>query len=665
MRRTGGPNPERDSSQTRNGRRRRRELVLEACQACRRRKSKCDALRPCTPCASKCTACEYKTLEGETRTQALKRKHDDMSQDMGYYEQLFKMLKSSSQRDTLKIVQHIRDGLCPEQIVALAKRRDTSPAPCDSLSAHNRLLVSLLHSTGSLQDLVRLAVRFTTNAQLPGPWDFQELRNRVVHLPMIQEIMRDSSVRLSISSPTRILGGATVSVSTSAQSGTKTLKDAYTVCPPHRVPASPWTTITDDDDDLHSENEIAFTGGDCERITRGLHFHDEAIRLWTLEECRPTITNMQALCILALESNYRAKDQLGLTLVPIAAQLDRQVPMHGDANVCTDKNFSEQDFVRARLSAHLMIGCTDIATAEPRRSDLPDLSSVFPDRITLWSGYPISGDPVAYRPTLYLRERCRLAKLFQEMHSLIFTDSEQSTETITEFSSAVEGLSAKMRYWKEHLPVDLAYEWPMSIAVWELHASYLAFSMLLRIVARTRLQQRSDSILVSRLAQGNLSHAIPLAHRAAQILKEFRERYGLKITPAWLLQLQAVAVNVLLLDPDLADVGRSRPQQYADDPIENSQSAFDETFRCLLGTGVEVMIARAIARMTFHTAMAQKINFSQETWSLLQMMSDTAWRPSDISLVNSVFPNFAAIEGLEDDKRMTVLLSKWESINID
>lgn len=38
MRRTGGPNPERDS-RSQIGRRR-RELVLEACQACRRRKSK-------------------------------------------------------------------------------------------------------------------------------------------------------------------------------------------------------------------------------------------------------------------------------------------------------------------------------------------------------------------------------------------------------------------------------------------------------------------------------------------------------------------------------------------------------------------------------------------------------------------------------------------------
>jgi hypothetical protein len=44
-----------------------------------------------------------------------------------------------------------------------------------------------------------------------------------------------------------------------------------------------------------------------------------------------------------------------------------------------------------------------------------------------------------------------------------------------------------------------------------------------------------------------LSQAIALSHQSAQILQEFRERYGLKITPAWLLQLQAVAAGILVL----------------------------------------------------------------------------------------------------------------------
>ena len=54
-------------------------------------------------------------------------------------------------------------------------------------------------------------------------------------------------------------------------------------------------------DQLHSEHEVAFLRSDHDRITRGQHFHDEAVRLWMLEEGRPKLTNMQALCVLSLE----------------------------------------------------------------------------------------------------------------------------------------------------------------------------------------------------------------------------------------------------------------------------------------------------------------------------------------------------------------------------
>jgi hypothetical protein len=52
---------------------------------------------------------------------------------------------------------------------------------------------------------------------------------------------------------------------------------------------------------LHSEHDIAFTDSNRDRITRGQQFHDEAMRLWALEDNRASITNLQALCILALE----------------------------------------------------------------------------------------------------------------------------------------------------------------------------------------------------------------------------------------------------------------------------------------------------------------------------------------------------------------------------
>ena len=185
-------------------------------------------------------------------------------------------------------------------------------------------------------------------------------------------------------------------------------------------------------------------------------------------------------------------------------------------------------------------------------------------------------------------------------------------------------------------------------------------------VSPLAVPESDDANYRSRMSQESLSHAIPMAHAAAQLLCDFRERYGLKVSPAWLLQLQAVAAGVLLLDPELAEpaiIPAAKSARPAG-TIQDSRTAFDEVFRCLLGTGVEVMIARGISRMMYHTALEQKIALSRSTRTMLQIMSDTAWRPSDLSLVNSVFPNFATIRGQQGRERLTELLEKWEKLDI-
>lgn len=213
-------------------------------------------------------------------------------------------------------------------------------------------------------------------------------------------------------------------------------------------------------------------------------------------------------------------------------------------------------------------------------------------------------------------------------------------------------------------------------------ASYLAFSMIFQSQARVRLQQTTvsatgqlplaeigeeDANLKTTTAERYSSNVIQLAHRSAQILREFRERYGLKIYPTWLLQLQAVAAGVLVADPELANptIVTSPGATENSETITTSAAALEEVFRCLLGTGVEIMIARAIARMTYQTALKQKVILSQSTQNLLQIMSETAWRPSDAKMISSKYPNFATTRGYGDsEERMSELLTKWEALDL-
>jgi hypothetical protein len=206
--------------------------------------------------------------------------------------------------------------------------------------------------------------------------------------------------------------------------------------------------------------------------------------------------------------------------------------------------------------------------------------------------------------------------------------------------------------------------------------------MIFQSQARVRLQQTTvsdsgqlpltesgeeDADLKTSTAERYSSSAIQLAHRSAQILRDFRERHGLKISPAWLLQLQAVAAGVLVADPELANptIVTSSGATKLSEGISTSAAALEEVFRCLLGTGVEVMLARAVARMTYKTALKQKVILSQSTQNMLQIMSETAWRPSDAKMISSKYPNFATTRGYGDsEERMSELLTKWEALDL-
>lgn len=207
--------------------------------------------------------------------------------------------------------------------------------------------------------------------------------------------------------------------------------------------------------------------------------------------------------------------------------------------------------------------------------------------------------------------------------------------------------------------------------------------MSLRLVARNRCLQDGEGVRdrsnspdspdpedgTARMAHDSLSKARSLAYKAAQMLRDFRERYGLKIPPPWLVQISAVAASVLILDKDLtmpnmeSDSSEDHPRR----PITDSHTAFDEVFRCLLGAGVEIMIARGMARMIYHIALEQKIVLSRASRAMLQIMADTAWRPSDLSLMQSTYPDITSVSGDEErsaNRRLTELLSSWEKMEI-
>jgi len=87
--------------------------VAAACEACRKRKSKCTGQRPnCSACVARRTPCSYTTFSSETHSQALKRKYGELlrAQDSAYRE-LFHVLRSKSEAEAIGLLRRIRmDG---------------------------------------------------------------------------------------------------------------------------------------------------------------------------------------------------------------------------------------------------------------------------------------------------------------------------------------------------------------------------------------------------------------------------------------------------------------------------------------------------------------------------------------------------------------------------
>lgn len=184
------------------------------------------------------------------------------------------MLQSRNERDSSEILRRIRSGYQPDAVVRYMRTVATSDIP-PRISDPSRLavevfLINLAHSTGSLQDILKLATLALdpySNFRLPDSQAFSALRNRIVQLPYVESLLQRQD-RLD-NGPVRLLqNGFVSSPHTNALSdiSTPTLPLASDTAhhdgsdqPPHWVPASPWTSLTNDDEAVSHLVSVFFT----------------------------------------------------------------------------------------------------------------------------------------------------------------------------------------------------------------------------------------------------------------------------------------------------------------------------------------------------------------------------------------------------------------------
>ncbi|PTB68119.1 N-terminal fungal transcription regulatory domain-containing protein [Trichoderma citrinoviride] len=100
----------------------RRDVILAACNTCRKQKTKCSGERPsCSRCLQRRSECLYTTQPGETTSQALKRGYRDLRQRTSVHEELFELLRNLPDREADHVFKRIRDGADVNTILNLIR----------------------------------------------------------------------------------------------------------------------------------------------------------------------------------------------------------------------------------------------------------------------------------------------------------------------------------------------------------------------------------------------------------------------------------------------------------------------------------------------------------------------------------------------------------------
>ncbi|KAH7394487.1 hypothetical protein BKA66DRAFT_509750 [Pyrenochaeta sp. MPI-SDFR-AT-0127] len=102
-----------------------RDRASSACEACRQRKSKCDGVRPtCFECEKRATTCYYAARSTETPGQAVRRRNDELQAQNEAYAELFGLIKTRPDDESLEILRRIKMGAGVESVLRHVKEAD-------------------------------------------------------------------------------------------------------------------------------------------------------------------------------------------------------------------------------------------------------------------------------------------------------------------------------------------------------------------------------------------------------------------------------------------------------------------------------------------------------------------------------------------------------------
>ncbi|KAM0248381.1 hypothetical protein ACHAQJ_009506 [Trichoderma viride] len=488
-----------------------RKSINVACESCRKRKTKCDGIRPkCSNCEARELVCQYASAHrGETFTAALKRKYQEENEKTNAYEDLFATLQSCPEKDAMNMFGLVRHGVDPRyllrqmkdcdllmqlSVIPETRRRYQFPylpsMPIRLQTPDNPYLKSMLYETAFLE--IDDESESGDGNSDPSLEDGQLSRYQNIYLQPYHaaEVLDPLIDHVKPSKWTTVIADDHLM---------RTLLQAYVL---HEYPTFPvfhkdifFQAMINDDKQFCSSMLVNVLLAEACHCHIGIPNRDrfwdpkslryrflaEATRLWELESDKVDLVTVQAATLLNLVYSHNSMDKIGLIYLNHALKKAQQLDLFGDHAMEDNERMIHARVFTAWALFNWQCILSYYYYRAPLIPDPPAVPLPDPDRHPFWYGdfklkYPLNSTLVPAQCGHHFKAISGLRAIIHDMATISYSQDAYLADSPEQILSVF----SRLEKWFLELPTALSphnvvFPWQLKLHM-ELYLATILFS---------------------------------------------------------------------------------------------------------------------------------------------------------------------------------------------